>query len=424
VERVKGIEPSFQSEPANLRFSSGIAYADTRWTPAHFSTIFSTVFMASLHRHASGRSPFWFASYQKPDGKFTLRSTKQTDRHKAMKIALEWEAASRKARAGELTETQCRKVLSDILESTTGETVKSTTTRKYLLGWLGDVESSNSDGTAVRYRGTVERFLVHLGTKADRSLNAVSAQDIKSFMTARRKEGLADASVILDAKSIGVAFNEAKRQGLILQNPVSLIKFPRKPKSAKRRTFTDAEVRMLFDAAEGDWKTVLALGFYTTMRLSDAANAEVEHVNTVDRTITYWPKKTGDPLVVPLHDALEAHLLKLLKSDRPQKYLCPSLAGKRTGGAHGLSEGFKKIMRHAGISDQMAEGSGKRKFAKLSFHSLRHTANSGLARNDVAQEVRMQVTGHKSASMNARYTHRELEELRGAVNKLPNVTKS
>jgi integrase len=378
--------------------------------------------MASIHRHSSGRSPYWFASFQKPDGSFTLRSTKQTDRHKALKVALEFETAAKKSRAGDLTEAQCRKVLSDLLETTTGDTVKQITTRKFLLGWMNDVDIANSEGTAERYRGTVEKFLVYLTTKADRSLSAISHHDIKGFMADRRKAGLAEASVTLDAKTIGVAFNDAKRQGLVLQNPVALVKFAERTKSSKRRNFTSEQVKLLVAEAKGDWKTVILFSYYTTMRLSDAVNVRVKDIDLVERTVVFQPKKTGEPLIVPLHDALEAHLLSVLNADKPQEFVCPTLAGKRTRGAHGLSAGFKAIMKAAGIDDLMGAGSGKRKFSALSFHSLRHTSNTALAQKNVSQEMRMKVTGHKSTAMNTRYTHFELENMREAVNKLTDVT--
>jgi hypothetical protein len=39
----------------------------------------------------------------------------------------------------------------------------------------------------------------------------------------------------------------------------------------------------------------------------------------------------------------------------------------------------------------------------------------------VSQEIRQKLTGHASAAMNEVYTHRELEPLRRAVDKLPNI---
>ena len=56
---------------------------------------------------------------------------------------------------------------------------------------------------------------------------------------------------------------------------------------------------------------------------------------------------------------------------------------------------------------------------RLSFHALRTSFNSTLHNKGVAQELRRKLTGHKSDSMNDKYTRTELQTLRKAVNKLP-----
>lgn len=59
------------------------------------------------------------------------------------------------------------------------------------------------------------------------------------------------------------------------------------------------------------------------------------------------------------------------------------------------------------------------KFCRRSFHSLRHGFVSGLANGGVQPEPRKDLTGHKTDSEHARYTHLEIEMLREAANKLP-----
>jgi site-specific recombinase XerD len=55
---------------------------------------------------------------------------------------------------------------------------------------------------------------------------------------------------------------------------------------------------------------------------------------------------------------------------------------------------------------------------------LRHSFNSALASANVSQEHRRQMTGHSSDAMNTKYTHNQLETLRGAVNSLPRLPKN
>jgi integrase len=383
--------------------------------------------MASIHKHSSGRSPYWFASYQTADGKFTLRSTKQTDRSKAFEVALEFERAAKHARSGILTEAQCRKVLSEILEKTTGDSIRHVPTAKFLKEWLDAKEAVRSARTAERYTTTVRLFLDHLGTRAHRPLTAVSPRDVQGFLNTRLKSGAAPKTVSVDAKTLNSAFSRAFKQGLISANPIQAVELP-KVVSSERDVFTPAQVALLVGATPStDWKTCILLGYFTGARLSDCAAMKREHVKLAEGVIDYAPQKTtgttksSNRVVVPLHPDLETHLSKLASCDLPQTYLSPSLAGKNSGGAHGLSQTFKAIMRSAGIDTQTAKGEGTRRFSKLSFHSLRHSFNSALANAGASQELRMKLTGHKTTEINTRYTHHELQPLRAAIGKLPSL---
>ena len=98
----------------------------------------------------------------------------------------------------------------------------------------------------------------------------------------------------------------------------------------------------------------------------------------------------------------------------------PALATRRPGGRNGLSGTFVRLVEKAGIDPRYVEAKGKR-FAKLSFHSLRHSFNSALANAGVSQELRMKLTGHATVAMNSQYTHTELATLGRAVGKLPSL---
>lgn len=385
--------------------------------------------MASIWKHPE--SKYWVGCWTDETGKQRKRSTKQTDRSKAEEIARGWEYAAGKASLGTLTEVQTRKILSEILERTTGNSIRAISARSYFNDWLAENDALKSGGTAARYRNLTNKFLEHLGPRAEIPLDAITTQDIQGFVNARIKTGLAAKTIRVDTKCIAAAFNRAFNRGLLLMNPAKGIELPKRTSSSKRETFTPTQVKMLTDAApDQDWKTVILLGYYTAARLKDCAEMTPENVNFTAGTIEYYPQKTegqseeDGKVIIPLHPELEKHLMNLCGTDKPMEFLCPDLANKDVGGAHGLSQRFIDIMKTAGIDPKKGAGKGKRKFSKLSFHSLRHSFNSALANAGVAQETRMKLTGHKSTSVNTGYTHHELETLRKAVNKLPSITKA
>ena len=60
----------------------------------------------------------------------------------------------------------------------------------------------------------------------------------------------------MDVKIIRGALNAARRQGLIPTNPAEAVELP-EAESMERGTFTPAEVKMLVDTAEGEWKALI-----------------------------------------------------------------------------------------------------------------------------------------------------------------------
>jgi hypothetical protein len=121
--------------------------------------------MASLWKHPNSR--FWTACYTNKDGKQVKRSTKLTDRKKALAIAQELERVEDLVRRGTVSTLQLRKIFNDLVERTTGDNIMAPSVETYLKDWLATtVQAKNSTATAKRYAQTIDRFLKHLKDKA------------------------------------------------------------------------------------------------------------------------------------------------------------------------------------------------------------------------------------------------------------------
>jgi integrase len=386
--------------------------------------------MASIHRRP--HSPFYHAAWRDSNGRLHLQSTKQIARDKALAVAMEFQRAQRLGDAGNLTEAQCREVLSGILERTGGDGLRHYSIEEWFRDWLRTKEDRTAAGTHVRYAQVVDAFLDHLGgDRAKRPLTSLEPRDVQGFMGARTKAGLSAATVSLDCQILTGALNRARKLGLVTTNAAEAVERP-KGEPIERGTFTAAEVQMLVNAAEGEWKTVILLAYFTGARLTDACNMVWtgprskdklrEGVDLVRATITYWQTKTQKLVLLPLHADLMSHLEQLASADKPEQFLTPKLAKLTPGGRNGLSEQFKAIVRQAGLSLDIVQGGGTRQLSKRSFHSLRHSFASALANAGVAPELRMKLTGHKSAAVHAGYSHHEVDVLRtSAISKLPSL---
>jgi len=334
---------------------------------------------------------------------------------------MEYERASKLARRGELVEAQAREVLKDIMKrADVGETLQTVSIQDHFTNWLEGKKSKKAEATGERYEVAVKDFLETLGNRARKPLTSLMAKDVERFLNYRIAKKLSPATVRLDVKIIGGALNVARRQGLITTNPAEAVELP-EAEGMERGTFTPAEVGLLVDAAEGEWKTLIAMAYFTGARLSDCCRMQWDGVDFAEETLTYTQAKTGRKLTIPLHPDLLARLEKLANKDKPEVFIMPKLASERGSGRRGLSETFKKIVRKAGLDLGTVKGKGNQKFSKRTFHALRHSFTSALANQNVSAEVRMKLTGHKTEKEHGKYTHHELQNLKDAVAKLPGL---
>jgi integrase len=372
--------------------------------------------MASIVRRKKSR--FWTACYTDRDGRQLKRSTKTTDKRQALQIALELERVERQANAGAITTIQLRKVLSDVSERINGDTLIAPSVEDYFNDWLKGLTTRNRAATIERYGKTKRLFLESLGDKAKKPITGVTPKDIELFLTRRLESKVAPKTAIVDLKTLNTAFRRAEAYGIILKNPVSAVRAP-KDSGSEREIFTHEEVQQMLSAAPSlEWQTLILLGYFIGARLTDCVQMQWENIQPEQGLIVYHQQKTGKKVVVPMHFHVIEHL-KYISTFGTKGYLCPKLAGRGTGGKHGLSEAFKRIVKKAGIDPGVVKGKGVRDFTKRTFHSLRHSFNSVLANAGVADEVRMKLTGHSSKAMNTRYTHLQVATLKNAVTTMP-----
>jgi integrase len=373
--------------------------------------------MAYIWKHPNSR--FYTAVYRNDQNAWCKKSTKSTARTTAMSIALELERASEMGRQKVLTESICREVLGGILERTTGEKLRQSTVREFCTEWLRGKTHARQEGTAARYGTSITRFLAFLDNKADLPIAAIAPRDCQRFYDYLVEQKLAPATLRVEMKTVSGVFNHARRLGLINTNPVTAVELPERIKQVSRRVFTSAQLQILLDAADAEWKTALLLGFYGGLRLGDAVTLTWDAVSFTGCKLVVPVQKTGETLQIPMHPTLEAHLSKLAGDSTG--LLCPALAAQRISGRSGLSRKFIELMKRAGIGKDSADTAGKQTLARLSFHSLRKSFNSALHNKGVEQELRRKLTGHKSDAVNDKYTTTEMATLADAVNKLPSL---
>jgi integrase len=378
--------------------------------------------MASVVKDPKGRSPYWIACYTDSTGRRLKKSTKLTNKKAALEVALTLEHGEHLARRGAFTEARLRELLEQTLARVIGGPVRHDTVQTWFNQWLEEKTRSRSPATALRYGQIARDFLASLGSRAELPLEHVTAKDIRAYRDSLLRKGVSGRTVNQSVTIVSTVFRRAQRQGKLNFNPCLELD-TLDEETAQREPFTAQEMKRLLDAAEGDWQRAILFGYFTGTRLSDVANMTWSAVDLDKHLISFKPKKTKrgqKKLFIPLHPELERELLKRPGVDNAP--LFPALFGRKTGGAHGLSAEFAAIMKKAGVhGDIIRHTKNGRRNTTKSFHSLRHTFNSGLANAGVAREMRQVLTGHASERMNELYTHRELEPLREAILAIPSV---
>jgi integrase len=383
--------------------------------------------MSSIHKR--DKSPYWFCSFQAPDGRWVKKSTKieakEGNREMAQDLCREWSKAGRAARNKTLVTAQARKILNEFLDASGDTPLDNFTVESWVTDWACDKEGSRSPATVERYNQVTRDFLKTLGDRKTLPLRAMTPSDIRKFRDALTVKGLTAGSANHAHKILIGVFNPAVRQGILPSNPATAVSFLSAHKEkARREPFTVEEVEKLFSVADADWKGAILSAFYLGLRLGDIATLRWGAVDLAAGTITLTPQKTerlGKVLVLPIAEPLQTFLIShpMGKADA---FVFPSLAKKRIPGRNGLSMDFRKIMDAAGVAAGVAReklGAGGHTTAQRSFHSLRHT-NASLIEKDTTKAA-SKLLGHSGEAITDVYLHATAEELRDAVDKLPKL---
>ena len=358
------------------------------------------------------------------------RKEASADDETAKAILSKLTEASELAMKGRLNPAHARRLLGEIMEASGEAGLVSYTLRKWIEEWLAEKTATTKPATTAFYRSSTNDFISFLGKRADNHIETITTKDVRDFRDSVIVRGRTIRTANQKLKCLRSVFGDAVKASALLHNPTSPIKTLDETDTIPRLPFAVEDVSALLDAAPcKEWRGMILLGAFTGMRMGDAANLKGGNLDLERQVINFTPRKSsrkGTVVEVPIHEEIVNHF----KDNPPPPFagasLFTSLAGKDTGGRMGLSNLFTKIMLTAGldpITTETSEDGTERKLAKRSFHSLRHTFTSWLAKADVPEEVRMKMTGHTESKTHQKYTHQELSTLRAGVDKIPSIQK-
>lgn len=189
-----------------------------------------------------------------------------------------------------------------------------------------------------------------------------------------------------------------------------------------RRDLTPEEVHKLLSASSGELRALVALGFYTGLRLGDCATLDWGNVDRVARVIVTRSAKTDTATETPIHPALARILAEEIGTADTSGPLLPELAALYRSGMTGrvkLVRMVAALFASVGIETSHKGEGETRARPDCGFHSLRHAYVTQLARLGATVAERQRLAGHGTAAMTEHYTHEDGR----AVLALPDVTE-
>jgi integrase len=380
--------------------------------------------MASLRRKED--SKFWFACFTLKDGTRAQRSTKETDRKKAQKIADEFEQAAR----NEMTARQMQRVISELYRKITGDALHFPTVREHFGSWLKRKKPEIAPTSYQSYSRKAQDFLDWLGERADRQITYIARDDIVAFRDSEL-ERISPQTVNDEIKWLRMVFKTAREDGKIQDNPVDGVRRARQKTKGIRRAFTLPELRRVIERADDEWRSLIFFGLYTGQRLGDLARLTWQNVDLERDEIRFVTGKTGRQMIIPIAVPLRANIETLPAGEDPRQPLHPRAFAsvEKSGKVSTLSRQFYELLSDAGLTDpkvhrtlEAAPGrSGRRGLSEIPFHALRHTANSLLKNAGISAPIVQDIIGHESPAISATYTHVDEDTKRRAIAALPKL---
>jgi integrase len=373
--------------------------------------------VASVHKKRG--SKFWHAAFTLPDGRRTFRSTKETDKSRAIQVGLQWEKASRRR----VAKDQAQRVLADIVRIGTGDDFQVETLHKHCQRWLQRKGREVGIRSKEKYQDVVDSLTGAFPSEMKMAdVTTKQLADLRDDIAARVSLGKAN----FFRKIVRSIFQDAMNTGTISENPAATLTAlndaREKAERVARRPFRLDEVEAILDVLprEDEWHGMVLFGVYTGQRLRDIAEARFEQIR--DGVWSFRSGKTS----LDMRVALAMPILKWLGGlARSAGHIFPEQA--KAAQSSVLSNRFYRIMAQARLvphrNNQKKEGAngraGKRVVNALGFHCFRHTTQTWLMEAGATRELAMAHVGHENEQTSRGYTHIGVDALRSVVEKLP-----
>lgn len=226
----------------------------------------------------------------------------------------------------------------------------------------------------------------HLQAVVD-SIKAPSMQDVTKFLFLK-------------------SYKYAMENDIVNKNYAQFVKIAKKEESKEKTPFTREEIDILWRNVDNvKYADLVLILLYTGMRIGELLNMEKSNIFLEERYMIGGSKtKAGKNRVIPLHKRIVPLIEKRMEESDSQ-WLYINRIGAKLKYNSFTQYHWEPIIKLVGNEE-------------LTPHSCRHTFISEMSRLDVNQITIRKIVGHSDKSVTEHYTHKTIEELLDAVDKL------
>jgi integrase len=251
--------------------------------------------------------------------------------------------------------------------------------------------------------GRAKHLVEHLGKKEAASLTEI---DIDKYRDARLEETThrggppAPATLDRELELLKRMLNYAARSQEIPHNPIGHVKLLRKP-NTRDVVLDQVEFEQLYEAAETPLKPIILVAYTTGMRLQEILGLQWSMVNLKEKQFRLPAEnlKEKKHRIVVLSERVKDALDELPRALNGDVFLNPG-TGERWSDIRKI---WARALTKAGIEKD------------VHFHDLRRSFITNARRRGIPESVVMQMSGHRTREVFARYNVISEADLEAAV---------
>lgn len=291
-----------------------------------------------------------------------------------------------------------------------GVIMRRTSTNSAAPGTIGELLDDLVNNTARAETAKVRRYVIEANIRpffGKIKAKRLTTATIEHYRERRLKDGISDATANRELALVRTALYMARKRTppKVLNVPY----FPMKPETTIRQGFLeDAQYVKLRDELPPELRPLFVVAYGTGVRRGELLRTRWEQVDFESEEIVLrkGETKTDDARVLPFLTEDMTTYLKAAKKDRDENFpQCPWVFSRRGEPIRDFRLAWDEACKRAGVPD-------------LLFHDLRRTADRNMRRAGIPQVIRMKITGHKTDSMERRYSIVDTEDFQDAKSKM------